>query len=212
MCITKADIVIVDDNSINLTILATILKADGFLVRPALNGKDALAIIQQKKPDLILLDIIMPYLSGYDVCQALKEKESTRDIPIIIISKIDATEDKVRSFSLGAVDYITKPFHDDEVLMRVTLHLNLLRLRQNLEEKNTRLQAALKENKVLKDILPICSSCKQIRDDEGYWNQFEEYVTEHSNTQFSHSICPVCMEKLYSGDEWYQSMQKEKTL
>lgn len=131
----SADILVVDDTLANLQLLANILKEDGYKVRPAINGNLALRAVAQKKPDLILLDIKMPDMDGYQVCQALKENPATKDIPVIFISALSDANDKVRAFSMGGVDYLTKPFQFEEVKARVATHLQLKDYQENLEAK-----------------------------------------------------------------------------
>ena len=129
-----ANILIVDDTPDNLRLLAGILEERGYDVRPASSGSRALAAVQAERPDLILLDIKMPEMSGYEVCEQLKAREDTCDIPIIFISALQDMSEKVKGFTLGGVDYITKPFQTEEVLARVDTHLMLSRFRLHLEE------------------------------------------------------------------------------
>ena len=105
--------------------------------------------------------------------------------------------DKVRGFKVGGVDFITKPFQVEEVLARIDTHLTLRRLQVEREKKNKALEAALAEIKALQGLIPICSNCKNVRDDEGYWKQIELYIQEHSEATFSHSLCPDCIKLLY---------------
>ncbi len=135
-----ASILVVDDTRANLRLLVGILTEHGYKVRPAMNGRVALAAAQAEPPDLILLDIMMPEMDGYEVCEQLKADERTRDIPLIFISAMSEVLDKVKAFSVGGVDYITKPFQVEEVLARVETHLTIGRLQKNLQEQNTRLQ------------------------------------------------------------------------
>lgn len=130
-----ADILIVDDTVANLQLLSNLLKDEGYKVRPATSGKLALQAVQQIKPDLILLDIKMPEMDGYEVCQMLKEAPEHRDIPIIFISALTDADDKVKAFKVGGVDYIAKPFQVEEVKARVATHLQLKEYQDNLEEK-----------------------------------------------------------------------------
>lgn len=139
----KADILVVDDVPANLRLLSRMLVEHGFQVRPVPDGPLALAAAQAKPPDLILLDIRMPGMDGFEVCERLKADVLTRDIPILFISALDETQDKVRAFSLGAVDYVTKPFHLKEVLARVETHLALRRLQKQLEEANHKMEREL---------------------------------------------------------------------
>ncbi len=128
-------ILIVDDLPQNLRILSTILTEAGYLVRKALNGPMALKSVQSVLPDLILLDINMPEMNGYELCEHLKANEKFRDIPIIFISALDNILDKVKCFAIGGVDYITKPFEYEEVLARVKTHLHLRQLTKELEKR-----------------------------------------------------------------------------
>ncbi len=130
---SEANILVVDDTRDNLHLLAKILSGQGYLVRPVSNGPGAISSAQYRPPDLILLDIMMPDMDGYEVCQRLKADERTRDVPIIFISALQDTVDKVKAFSCGGVDFITKPFEEDEVLARVKTHVALYRTQKSLE-------------------------------------------------------------------------------
>lgn len=132
--INPANILIVDDTSANLLILSNMLKARGYIPRPVPSGKLALQAIQVEQPDLILLDISMPEMDGYAVCWAIKADEKTKEIPVIFISALTETIDKVKAFSAGGVDYITKPFQIDEVYARIETHLKVHRLQHELEK------------------------------------------------------------------------------
>jgi PleD family two-component response regulator len=190
-------ILVVDDNSDNLRLLAAILKESQYKIRLAPNGERALATIHKEAPDLILLDVMMPAMDGFEVCRLLKADQETAGIPVIFISALDETIDKVKAFSIGGVDYITKPFKSEEVLARVRTHLTLRHLQRRLEKKNEQLRHALDEIQILRGILPICSSCKKIRTEDGYWEQIEIYIQDRSEVDFSHGICEACARKLY---------------
>ncbi|HEX9371915.1 MAG TPA: response regulator [Roseiflexaceae bacterium] len=125
----NADVLIVDDTPANLNVLSAILGKRGYRVRAAINGSLALKTAQKAPPDLILLDVQMPGMNGYQVCRQLKSEEPTRDIPVIFISALDDVLDKVEAFQAGGVDYITKPFQIEEVLARVENQLALNRQR-----------------------------------------------------------------------------------
>jgi class 3 adenylate cyclase len=145
----SSHILIVDDLPDNLRLLSTILTQKGYEVGKALNGKMALRSVQAAPPDLILLDINMPNMSGYEVCQQLKADERTAQIPVIFISALDDVLDKVQAFTLGAVDYITKPFQDEEVLARVQTHLNIQSLQNALRQEQE------KSERLLLNTLPV---------------------------------------------------------
>lgn len=131
----EQSIVIVDDMPDNLRLLAGILKNRGYKVRPAPNGARALATIQKECPELVLLDIMMPGMDGYEVCRHLKADERTKDIPVIFLSALNEVFDKVKAFKAGGVDFITKPFQMEEVLARVSTHLTI-----QAQQKELRLQ------------------------------------------------------------------------
>src|SRR5688572_19778613 len=137
-----ASILVVDDTPANLQVLAGMLKDRGYKVRPVPSGKLALLAAQRDPPDLILLDINMPEMNGYEVCERLKADDALKGIPIIFISALTEPLDKVKAFSTGGVDYLTKPFQMEELHARVETHLKLRRLQVELEEANTRLAEA----------------------------------------------------------------------
>lgn len=137
---TKGRILVVDDTIANLQVITALLGTAGYKVSGAADGKTALMICTNNPPELILLDIRMPEMDGYEVCRLLKLNEKTRDIPVIFISALDEIEDKVKGFDVGAVDYITKPFQESEVLARVSSHVSLFRMRQEIEQANIKLR------------------------------------------------------------------------
>lgn len=140
-------VLIVDDSHLNVHLLSTALTEHGYATSQVDNGRLSLIQAETLKPDLILLDIMMPDVDGYEVCKQLKSNPVTCDIPVLFISTIDLVLDKVKAFSLGAVDYITKPFQLEEVLARVDLQIKLRHLQKRLEEQNIRLQHEIQERK-----------------------------------------------------------------
>jgi len=183
-------IAIVDDQPENLNVLEAALARAGYRVVVFPRGELALAAAREEPPDLGLFDVRMPDLDGYELCRRFKADERLRDIPILFISALSATEDIAAGFECGGVDYIAKPFHEVEVLARVRTHLAL---RQAYLE----LAKAFERIKTLQGIIPICASCKKIRDDQGYWHQVEAYVRQHTLAEFSHGICPECLQRMY---------------
>jgi PleD family two-component response regulator len=202
-------ILIVDDVPHNLQVLGEILDVAGYEVAAALNGYQALEAVERETPDLILLDVMMPELDGFAVCERLKANAASRDIPVIFLTARVESEAIVRGFEVGAVDYVTKPVNRGELLARVKLHLELVTARRELKAQNEALQQALNEIQTLRGIIPICSHCKKIRDDKGSWEQIELYVQQHSEAVFSHGICPSCMKILYGNEDWYQEVEAE---
>ncbi|MCK5568902.1 MAG: response regulator [Spirochaetes bacterium] len=179
----EAFVLIVDDNPLNLQVLGNTLRKNGYKLAAAKSGPEALDFLQKKLPDLILLDIMMPEMDGYEVCKKLKEDENTKKIPVIFLTARTDTDSIVRGFEAGGVDYVVKPFNPAELLARVKTQIKL--------------KQAFDEIRTLKGFIPICANCKKIRDDKGYWESVEEYIGKHSDAVFSHSICPECTKKLY---------------
>jgi CheY-like chemotaxis protein len=187
----KYRILIVDDDRFNIKTLTEFLHQE-YKIMAAKNGEQALRAVEgDLLPDLILLDIMMPGIDGYEVCKRLKENPRTADIPIIFVTAVTEIEDAARGFRAGAVDFVQKPLNPVMVKARVALHIKL-------HTTMLALKNALSEVKKLSGLLPICMHCKKIRDDSGYWNQIEQYLAQHSDTQFSHGICQECEEKYYS--------------
>jgi signal transduction histidine kinase len=164
----KGNILVVDDTPANLRLLTELLKSRDYSVRPVPNGRLALSGAQAIPPDLILLDVKMPEMDGYEVCRQLKSNESTSAIPIIFISALTDTEDKLKGFSAGGVDFITKPFQESEVLARVETHIALQRVQNELEKKNIQLQREIVERKKIEEELTE------------YRNHLEELVSERT--------------------------------
>ena len=140
-----ARVLIVDDTVQNIQVLGTVLREQNYQINVAQNGLQALESVDKVAPDLILLDVMMPELDGFETCKRLKANDETREIPIIFLTAKVETEDVVHGFELGAVDYVTKPFNATELLARVKTHLELRRLQRELEEYNTRLEEKVAE-------------------------------------------------------------------
>ncbi len=141
------DILVVDDNPANLQVLSNILQGEGYQVRTVTSGKLALRAAERIPPDLILLDITMPDMDGYQVCETLKKDKKLKSIPIIFISALTDTFDKVKAFDIGGVDYITKPVQVEEAMARVRTHLSIQHFQKEIEEKNKALQDAFQQLK-----------------------------------------------------------------
>ncbi|MDI3462510.1 MAG: diguanylate cyclase (GGDEF domain) [Nitrospira sp.] len=156
--------------------------------------------------DLILMDVLMPDIDGVAACRRIKQQAHLRDIPIIMVTAQNDLNNLRDAFSAGAMDYINKPVNGVELLARVSSALTLKNemdcrkeRETELRRSNEELQRALREVKVLRGLIPICASCKKIRNDGGFWQQLEEYIGEHSEAEFSHGLCQPCLKKLYPG-------------
>jgi len=148
-----ADILIVDDTPENLKLLVSLLSSNGYKVRPAVSGEIALRSVNANKPDLILLDIRMPNMDGFEVCKRLKENPNSKDIPVIFISAMDDINDKIKAFNVGGIDYVTKPFEQEEVLARINTHVTLSALQKELQSQNEKLKYLMKKQKEQEDIM-----------------------------------------------------------
>jgi len=196
--VKKPKVIIIDDAPENIRMLIEILKKD-YATIPATSGEAGLAkTLIDPPPDLILLDIMMPGIDGYEVCKRLKAIEKTKDIPVVFISAISEAMDNAKAFDLGAADYITKPFYPASIKARVKHHITLRKTILEMDLIIYKLKGALNEIKTLSGLIPICANCKKIRDDKGYWQQVEQYVKKYSGAEFSHSICPDCVGDLYA--------------
>jgi two-component system sensor histidine kinase/response regulator len=151
----KGNILIVDDTPENLRLLSNVLTERGYKVRSVINGAMALMGAKAAPPDLILLDINMPDMNGYEVCEALNADEQTREIPVIFISALDEVLDKVKGFAVGGRDYITKPFQLEEVLARIENQLTIRNLQQQLQEQNQRLQQEISDREKAEQALRV---------------------------------------------------------
>ncbi|MCP4870905.1 MAG: response regulator, partial [Proteobacteria bacterium] len=163
-------ILVVDDDPINLQVLHNYLVAEHFDLTMASSGDEALRLLGEQTFELLLLDIMMPRMSGYEVCRTIREQLSRDELPVIFLSAKNRPTDRVTGFEEGANDYLAKPIARSELLARVEAHLELLEVHRG----------QLEEVKALRGLLPICCVCKKIRDDGGYWNQLEVYIHQHS--------------------------------
>ncbi len=187
----KGNILVVDDKPDNLRLLVNLLSEQGYQVRPAPNGKLALSGALAIPPDLILLDVMMPEIDGFEVCKRLKNDNRTSDIPIIFLTAKVSTKDIVKGFEVGGADYVCKPFQTAELLARIRTHIGFKKAREEI--------------RTLQGLIQICASCKKVRDDQGQWSQIETYIERRSEALFSHGVCPECLEDLYP--EQYQRLK-----
>ena len=194
----KPEILIVDDREENLFSLEILLEQfDVDLVR-AMSGQEAVSKCLRKNFALILLDVQMPGMDGFTAAEYIKKDKMNENTPILFLSAIYTEEAyKIKGVKSGGIDFLTKPLNEDILLGKISLFLKIYNQQKALEMKNVELKEALENIKTLKGIVPICSSCKKIRNDDGYWERVEAYISEHSEAVFSHGICPDCIEKLY---------------
>lgn len=175
-------VLVADDLEFNRMLLRGVLEQDGYEVLEAENGVVANRLAKEAHPGLILLDVNMPGIDGYETCSVLRSGPETRNIPVIFITARTSTEDVVNGFKAGAVDYVGKPFQPEELLARVRTHLELRRAREEIQE--------------LRNLVPVCAWCRKIRSDAGDWETIEQYILEHGGSNVSHGICPDCVRKI----------------
>jgi DNA-binding response OmpR family regulator len=192
-------ILIAEDDLTSRTLLASVLKKRGHEVVKTVNGAEALEALQQPDaPSLAILDWMMPEMDGPEVVRRVRSIQTDRPPYIIMLTtKVDKA-DIIAALGIGANDYMSKPFDVGELLARVEVGRRMVEMQDALLVKIEELRQALDQVKTLSGFLPICMHCKNIRDDKGYWERVEIYVSSHTGTQFSHGICPECMKKHYS--------------
>jgi len=190
-------VLVADDLDINRKLLRTLLAADGYDVVEAANGVDAFNFLQGATGPMVgLSGWEMPGMEGVEVCRRTRALLELPPLYLILLTVRDSKQDIVTGLQAGANDYITKPFDKTELLARVGIGRQMVQLQQTLTERVAELKDALLSVKQLGGLLPICSYCKKIRDDQNYWQQVESYVGQHSEAKFSHSICPQCYEDI----------------
>lgn len=189
-------ILIVDDNPTNLKVLFNVLKEAGFRTFVAKSGEDALAQLELITPDLILMDVMMPGISGFETCKRIKANPKTQDIPVIFLTALSETEDKVTGLTIGAVDYITKPLHHNEVLVRVRVHLQLRHLTRTVEAQAAALQQANQELQRLVNLDGLTQVANRRRFDECLQQEWKRLLREQQ--PLSLILCDVDYFKTYN--------------
>lgn len=235
-------ILIVEDSATQAQKLQYILEEEHFNVHWAENGKKAFEFLETTLPTIILSDVLMPEMNGFELCAGVKKEPRFRHIPVILLTTLSDPQDIIRGLESGADNFITKPYEKDYLLSRIDYILSNQKLRQDtrkrtsemgleiffsgkkyfitsekmqivdllfstyeaviqknieLERLNKELKTANDSIRVLKGLIPICANCKKVRNDDGFWEQVEVYIRDHSEADFSHSICPNCIKELY---------------
>ena len=186
---------VADDDRAATAILATTLRRWQIETEIAHNGQEAWTrLVDGHAPSLAIVDWMMPEIDGLELCRRIRRCESLAHLYVILLTGRPGRDNLVAGLDAGADDYIVKPFDYDELRARVQVGLRVLTLQQRVAERVDDLQAALTQVKRLSGLLPICSYCKRIRSDEHYWERVESYISQHSEAQFSHGICPQCFE------------------
>ncbi len=184
-----ATILVVDDDQLVCRILESHLGAEGYRVLKASSGERGLVLLENEEIDLVVLDVMMPQMSGFEVCRRIRARRSLEEMPVLLMSGMTSGQDHVAGFREGANDYVDKPIDRGDLVARVRTHLKLLGMHRRQAE----------EVRILRGLLPICSYCRRIRDDQRQWVQLETYISQHSEAKFSHGICPDCFGEQFPG-------------
>jgi len=232
----KHRILVVEDSRTQALRLKHVLEQNGYAVAVCDGGREALAWLETTRPDIVVSDIVMPGMDGYELCRRIKDDPALNAIPVVLLTTLSDHQDIIHGLQAGANSYLTKPCSDEALLSRVRYVLTnadirgqgmtemglsimfggekyvltaervqildlllgtyeeVLNKNAELQRTNRELRDALSHIKTLQGLIPICSKCKKIRNDDGYWEQVEEYVTDHSEARFSHGFCPECFE------------------
>ncbi len=230
----KTRILIVEDSPTQMEELKYILEKKGYMVDAASNGKEAMVYLEGKIPTIIISDVMMPEMDGYQLCRKIKSDDKLKIIPVLLLTTLSDPDDVVKGLDCGADNFVTKPYEENVLLSRIEYILLNYEVRKSnptdigieimfggkkqyitssriqildmlistyetavqknreLEQANRELREANEKIQTLSGLIPICSVCKKIRDDEGYWNQLEHYLSQHSQATFSHGYCPTC--------------------
>ncbi len=203
-------VLIAEDDDVSRRILEYWLKKWGYEVLIAHNGKQAWDVLNQDDaPRLAILDWVMPEMDGLEVCKKVREKWDEGYIYIIILTSKESKQDIIQALNSGADDFIQKPYYQGELQSRINAGRRIIELQLALSAKIQSLEEALNHVRQLQGLLPICSYCKKVRDDNNYWHQVEEYITHHSDAKFSHGICPDCYEQYVKQD--LKELREEKS-
>ena len=236
----ETKVLIVEDSTTQAKLLKYVLEKHGFKVAVAYNGKEALNLLADYTPALIISDIVMPVMDGYSLCESVKRDKKLNGIPVLLLTTLSEPEDVIKGLESGADSFITKPYDDVALISRINYILlngemrndesatemgieivfagkkhfvtssriqildllistyeNAVQKARELEKTVIELKRANDTIKSLKGLIPICAKCKKVRDDDGYWHQIEQYISEHSEADFTHGFCPECLQKLY---------------
>jgi sigma-B regulation protein RsbU (phosphoserine phosphatase) len=189
-------ILVADDDKMARHLLNRTLSRWGHDVVPVSDGAEAWEILREDNaPPVAILDWMMPEMTGIEVCRKVRQLPSPVTYLIVLTSK-DEKEDIVTALEAGADDHITKPFTPDELRARLQVGERIIMLQEGLAERVRTLETALAQVKQLQGLLPMCTYCKKVRNDQSYWEQIEVYISERSEATFSHGICPSCRETI----------------
>ena len=188
---------VADDDLATAALLRRTLERWGLDVIVAHDGLEALKAVQQDPGiGLAVLDWSMPGLDGPEVCRRIRADPARAHLHLLLLTAREGRADVISGLDAGADDYLSKPFDPEVLRARVHVGLRVLKLKERLAERVAELETALSKVKQLHGLLPICSYCKHVRTDGDYWEQVEQYVSDHTDLQFSHGVCPACYDKV----------------
>lgn len=187
------NILIAEDSPISRHLLTVTLGKWGHTPVLAEDGDAAWKVLSgDDPPSLLILDGMMPGIDGAELCRRLRSEYPDRPTYIILLTAMTQREDIIAGLNAGADDYLTKPFNAGELRARLQVGLRIVELQTALAKRVDELQIALKSIRTLQGLLPVCSYCKKVRDGGNYWQQLDQYIVTHTDTQVSHGICPDC--------------------
>jgi CheY-like chemotaxis protein len=200
----KGNVLVVDDQPVNLSLVEKILADLPVKIIKCTSGKEAIQIAKEKKLALVLMDVQMPEMDGFETANELKKMDNTKDTPIIFVTAVGTdTEHVIKGYEAGAVDYLIKPVTPFVLKTKVQIFLDMNEKYEeiddklvHLEQKNREFRNSLDNMRMNQGLIPICSWCRNIRNDEGQWEKVEEYIHRISAAEFTHGVCPHCAEKL----------------
>jgi phosphoserine phosphatase RsbU/P len=191
-------ILIADDDKTSRSILVGVLTKIGHEVIATNDGQQAFEELQiPSAPSLAILDWIMPAMDGIEVIRAVRAIHTDKPPYLIMLTAKNDKADIIEGLQAGADDYLSKPFDVGELLARIEVGKRMIDMREIVADKVLKLRQAMDQISTLQGILPICAFCKKIRNDQGYWDQVEAYIARYTEAEFSHGICPSCLEKHY---------------
>ena len=189
-------ILIADDDRVTGSMLAGILRKWDFDILTAADGGAAWDTLCEHRPPIAILDWVMPTLNGPDLCRRIRADERVAGTYVILLTSKHTTNDLIAGLEAGADDYVTKPFDHGELRARVRVGVRVATLQSHLREKVVELEQAAGTITQLEGLLPICAYCKRIRSEDNQWNQVETYIRARSKAEFSHGVCPTCLDKV----------------
>ena len=191
-------VLIVEDEILVAENIKSILKKNGYdVVSVAVSGEEAIASAERFKPDIVLMDIVLKGdMDGIEAADTIREKFV---LPVVFLTAHSDSKSLERAKVTEPFGYITKPFEERQLTITIEMALYKARMDREKEQLIAELREALDKVKVLSGLIPICSYCKKIRDDKGYWEKVEDYIRTHADVEFTHSICPECVNKYFPG-------------